>query len=121
MSPLLAAQTTIGNITGIGPYGTPPGPASAIQYFTGIISTIIGLLTIIAGLWFMIQIILGGLRWISSGGDKQANQDAQKRITNALIGIVIVIFAYAFNGLVGQIFGLETIDVGGLIFNNIRP
>jgi hypothetical protein len=121
MTNLLAAETTIGNFTGIGPYGNPPGPLSAIQSFMGIISSIIGLLTILGGLWFLFQIILGGLRWISSGGDKQANQEAQKRITNALMGIIIVIFAYAFTGLIGLIFGLETIDVGGLIANKIHP
>ena len=44
---------------------------------------------------------------MTSRGDPKAAQSAQGKITNALIGFIVVIFAYVIVKLFGQIFGIE--------------
>ena len=43
---------------------------------------------------------------MTSRGDPKAMQGAQAKITNALIGFIIVIFAFALVTLIGRIFGI---------------
>lgn len=52
-------------------------------------------------------LIIGGIRWITSGSDKEQLSSAQKTITAAIIGLVIVFSAWAILSLVRSFFGLE--------------
>lgn len=47
------------------------------------------------GIIFMILIIMGGVQWMTSGGNDQKIGDAKKRIINATIGLVIIVIAYS--------------------------
>jgi hypothetical protein len=80
-----------------------------------IISNIIGFLTIVAGLWFLIQFMLGAVTWISAGGDKGKVKEAKDKITQSVIGLAIVVAAYAIAGLVSNILGLNFLDIGGAL------
>jgi ABC-type dipeptide/oligopeptide/nickel transport system permease component len=117
MKSSLLSQVPLGNITGIGPLGNTSTP---IDTFVTIISTLIGVLTIIAALYFIVQIFQAGLNWISSGGDKQSLQNAQKRLQNAIIGLFITVAAYTLIGLVGNIIGINILNLGPIL-NNIHP
>jgi hypothetical protein len=44
---------------------------------------------------------------MTSRGDPKAAQGAQAKITNALIGFIIVIFAFFIVQLFGQVFGIQ--------------
>ena len=68
-----------------------------------------------AGLIFFIMLIIGGIQYAMSGGDKAAAQAAKDRITNALIGIVVVAAAYAIKALVTTVLGI------GIGTFNINP
>lgn len=106
--PLLAAPFSIGNFYGVGRlanFGRDPGGQGAFIRFASLLSLILGLLTVIGGLWFTIQILIGGLGWLSAGGDKGQVETARKRIQNALTGLIIVVFAYAFISLIGVVLG----------------
>jgi len=50
-----------------------------------------------------IFLIIGGIKWAMSSGDKDAAAKAQKTITAAVIGLVIVFLAWAIVGLVKSI------------------
>lgn len=80
-----------------------------------ILSGIIGFLTIVAALWFFIQFILAGFAWISAGGDKAAIETARNKITNALIGLIIVAAAWVIIGVLGTIFGIDILNPGTII------
>jgi hypothetical protein len=58
-----------------------------------IISTVVNILSIIVGALSVIFIIVGGLRYITSGGDSAAVQSARNTILYAIVGLLIVIFA----------------------------
>ncbi len=45
---------------------------------------------IIAGLAALVFLLLGALAWVTSGGDKENVSKAQSKITNAIIGVILV-------------------------------
>jgi hypothetical protein len=51
---------------------------------------------------------------MTSQGDPKAAQSAQGKITNAIIGFVIIILAFFIVQLAGQLLGIE-----GTVFGNI--
>ena len=62
---------------------------------------------VFAGVYFFIMLLRGGYEYINAGGDKEAVQKAQKRLTNAFIGIIIVFSAFAFLYVVEVLFGVD--------------
>src|SRR3989344_3655811 len=67
--------------------------------------------------------IVGGLQWIAAGGDKIAAAGARDRITAAIIGLVIVVAAFAITLIVTTLFGINIF--GGVIdfcqFEPVQP
>lgn len=72
-----------------------------------LISAIGGLLFLFAFLLTFLYLLTGGISWLTSGGDKSKLTEARDKITNALVGLVIVAAAYAIFALVGRFFGLD--------------
>ncbi len=79
----------------------------AFQDVGTLISSLINALIIIAALAALIYFILGGLQWITSGGDKAKVEQAQKQITNGLTGLIIVVASYAVFVLIKNFLGLD--------------
>jgi len=69
----------------------------------------------IAGIFLIIYLLWGAFDWISSAGEKEKITKAQNKITNALIGIVLVfVVLTVFNLLAGNLLGIvNPIDGGG--------
>ena len=113
LAPPVFAQTpheigTIGEGKGFGPWsGLFETIGEAAGTFNKIISNIIGVMTISAGIWFIFQFIIGAYGWLAAGAEQQSIQQAQQRITNAVMGLVIVVAAYALIALLGSILGFE--------------
>jgi hypothetical protein len=55
---------------------------------------IVQFLLSIVGLISILFIIIGGYRYITSGGNEEAAEAGKKALTNAIIGLVIVILSY---------------------------
>lgn len=67
---------------------------------------------LIAGvLIFMFMLITGAISYITSGGDKNAVAAAREKITNALIGLVILFAFFAVVTLVGTFFGIDLLQI----------
>lgn len=109
----LLAQANLGTITGPGPWGTNPDQAPA--NIESIASTLFGFLTIVAGLAFMLYFVLGGINWITAGGDKQKVENAKNQMTNAGIGLVIVVAAYAIVGIASTVLGIDFLNPAAII------
>lgn len=105
----LAATFDFGTFKGFGPLGNPQG--TGINAFNTFISTAIGLMTIIAFIWFTFILIMGAIGIMSAGGDKAAIENARKKITNGIIGVVIVISSIFILSLIGTIFGIPFLDI----------
>lgn len=107
-------------IRGIGPLGLENVPANILKdratgVFVDAISKIVGFLTAVAIIWFIFQFILGAVGWISAGGDAKAVEAAKGRLTNAIIGIVIVIAAMVIMSAIGALLGIDIFNLGGFI------
>ncbi len=62
---------------------------------TGVIETVIDVLSYVVGVVSVIMIIIGGMRYILSSGDSSATASARNTVIYALVGLVVVIFAQA--------------------------
>ena len=82
-------------------------PSETPNLFGQIISNVIGIILVVAALWAFAQLIIGGIRWISSSGDKGKLEIAQKQITNALIGLFIVFAFWAIYIVILQVLGMS--------------
>jgi len=100
---------------GWGPWAQVNGIERATDYLTIIISNVIGGLTIGAGIWFIFQFIIGAYEWMTCAGDQAKLQAAHKRITNAFVGLALVVAAYAIIWIVGKLLGLEILHPERLI------
>jgi hypothetical protein len=59
----------------------------------GTIKTIVNILSVVVGIVAVIMIIIGGFRYITSGGKQESVTGAKNTIMYALIGLVIVALA----------------------------
>jgi hypothetical protein len=82
---------------------------------TDVIATIVrGILTIL-GTIFVVLIILGGFKWMTSQGNAEKIKEARESIKNAVIGLIIVVTSYAIVRFVFE--GLLTSAGGGSVVN----
>ena len=72
-----------------------------------IVSGLIRLVLVVAALVFFFILVIGGIRWIMSGGDKANTEAARAQITAALVGLVIVFSAWAIVQLIKVFFGVD--------------
>jgi hypothetical protein len=93
------------------------GQKTGLSFFQGFIPGLIGLAFVAGTIIFFFILILGAIQWISSGGDKQALEGARGKITNAIIGIVILFSLFAVLSLIQNFFHITilTLDIGPLV------
>jgi hypothetical protein len=70
----------------------------------GAVVTFILIIIAIIALFFLIY---GGLRWVTSGGDKAKVDDARKTVIAAIVGLVIAFLAFFILSVVLGFFGLS--------------
>lgn len=65
----------------------------------------------VGGLAFLLYLTLGGIEWLTAGGDKAKVEEAQKKITNSLIGLGILVGSYAIIALVQDVLGIKILNI----------
>ena len=75
-----------------------------------LMSNALALLFFFAGLLTFFFIVVGGIQWITAGGDAKAAQSARDRITAAVVGLIVVVAAYAITLILGQVFGINLFE-----------
>ena len=68
----------------------------------GTVSSIISVILSLIGVVFLILMIYGGFIWMNSRGNDQEIQKALTIIRNSIIGLLIVVAAYAITALIGD-------------------
>jgi len=66
------------------------------------ITSIIGTILSFVGVAFLILMIYGGILWMTSRGNATQIDKAKGILINGIIGLVIVIFAYAITAYIGN-------------------
>jgi len=109
--PSVFAQEELGPISGsgLGPFGEniAGSGGEGLRQVTSAVSSVIGIMTIGAGIWFIFQFLVGGINWISAGGDKTKLQSARDRLSNAFIGLVVVVAGWGILALSGRFFNFD--------------
>jgi hypothetical protein len=71
------------------------------------ISSVISLLLFIAVVLALIFLLYGGIRWITSGGDKAKLDAARTTITGAVVGLILTFLAFFIINIIGFLFGIQ--------------
>jgi len=79
-----------------------------------LISAVVGTMLIIAALLAFLYLIMGGISWITSGGDKANLETARNKITHAIVGLIIVGAAWAIMILVQNFLGVTVFGGSGI-------
>ncbi len=87
----------------------PPGVAAYDAAADGIglvlfLSNIIRIVTIVGGIFVMINILYAGWIYISSSGDAGAHKKVADTVTFSVMGLAIIVGSYAAAALAGLIF-----------------
>ena len=116
---LLAQNLDFGNLQGFGNLGLEgKGAAAGLSTFSNMISTSIGVMSIVAFIWFVYLFITGAIEIMASGADKQKLENGRKKITNGIVGVVLVISAVFVIDIIGTIFGIPFLNLS-LLFGKV--
>lgn len=111
----LAQSSTGAGVNPRGVFGTIKAPNEIIPLIRQggegaggislVLSNLVLLIYMIAGVVFIFMILFGAFQWMTSGGEKEAVAAARNRIIHAIIGIILFGIAFAVIEIVGQFTG----------------
>lgn len=90
-------------------YGINPNENGG-QFLNVIIKNAFSAIFGIAAVLLIFMLLWGGIDWIMSGGDKEKAASARKKITSALIGLVVIGFTFFIASVIGQIVGFNPLQ-----------
>ena len=96
INPVLADNNildSLQNSGGAAGYSIPQG-SSADSFMQTTIGQIISIALGFIGVLFLILIIYSGYQWMTAGGNEETVTKAKKRITEAAIGLIIILAAW---------------------------
>lgn len=92
------------------------GKVATISDLGTMIQTVIGYVLGFAGIVFFVLLVVGGFKYITSGGDPKAVEGAQKTLTSAIAGLVVILLSYLILVIIKNITGVDVTT-----FNVILP
>ncbi len=69
-----------------------------------VIQTLLGILGVLS----LVIVLIGGFKWMTSGGNEEGVGSAKKTIAAGIVGLVIIFFAYAIVTFVFNVVGGAT-------------
>jgi hypothetical protein len=93
-----------------------PTDIAKISDFTAIFNNIVTDVLGFAAIVLFIVLLVGGFKFITSGGDPKALDSAKKSITGGLAGLIIILVAYLILVLIKIITGVDVTK-----FNVVLP
>lgn len=80
---------------------------SGITFFSELFPALVTLGLVIGSLIFFFFLITGAITWMTSSGDKAKLESARSRLTNAIVGFVILLLVFAIAQLIEKFFGID--------------
>jgi len=90
----------LGNLTQLEP----------VEFTGGLLTTLISVLFVGGAIIFFFMLLTGALLWITSGGDKAKYETAKSKITQAIVGLVILLLVFGIINIVGCLFGINILQ-----------
>lgn len=88
-------------------------PENQKGFFTDVnqlVTRALSLVMVIAAVLVFFYLIWGGIEWITSGGESSKTEKARSKITNAVIGLVVLASAYAILQLALRVIGITDVN-----------
>jgi len=82
---------------------------ATIQGFRCLIANILSIAITGIGFAGFIMLIVGGFRYLTSGGNSKGTETAKNTITFAVIGLVVALSSYIILNLIAEFTGVKTI------------
>lgn len=99
----IQAKDVIGKLT------PPPSIVTQPSDLGRFLSTVIRVLLVVAGIYALIQMLIGGFTIITAAGDQEKMRNAQQQITNALIGLLVMVGVFIVTAIISKLlFGSYT-------------
>jgi hypothetical protein len=76
-----------------------------------LVRVVILLFLVTASVISFIFLLVGGANWVTSGGDRGKVEEARRQITAALIGLVIILTAWAILQIMATFIGVDLSNV----------
>lgn len=111
---LLAQAPTWGALEKALPTDTVADVAT-IGSLTTLISNVITAIVMLSGVVLFIMLLVGGFSFLFSGGDQKKLEKAKGTITNAFVGLLVLVGSYLILLLVEKITGVSVTTFGILI------
>ena len=89
------------------PSSIPHGGLNTISKAIGNTITLMLIITVILAL---IYLILGGIAWINSGGDKSKVAAARSRLTFAIVGLIVALCSFLIVNIIGYFFNVKLLN-----------
>ncbi len=89
-------------LDGFGPDVTGGGTPG--QGLLGLASNIIKLIMVVGGIWSFINLIIAGITYITAADNPDELKKANQKMTNSLIGLVIMFGSFTVAGIIGWLF-----------------
>ena len=100
------------------PGATADAPGVA---FGGLIEQIMNISLTIGIIAVLLFLILGSIEWITAGGDKGKIEKAREKITQSIIGLIVLVSVMAIMLFVQQLLGICLIKFGGTCAQSAPP
>lgn len=111
-----------GGFKGFGPLGLEGKDAGdAPGIFNQVISTTIAIMTAIAFVWFIFQVLSNAYNLINAGGNKEAYETARTKLIHSTGGLIMVVAAVFIIDLIGTLLGIPDILNPGAIIERLGP
>lgn len=92
--------------------------AASIRCLEPIFEQVVGVLASLAGIVFFIMLLVGGFRYLFSGGNAKATEAAKGTLTAAFLGLALIVASYIFIRLLAVFTGIE--ELGNFVIPNIN-
>jgi hypothetical protein len=76
-------------------------------FWDNLLSAAITLMFTVGAIVFLVILMVGGIQWITSGGDKASVESARGRVSSAVIGLAILLSVFAVVLAVEYFFGVN--------------
>lgn len=89
-----------------GPLPTLPGGGYKFTNLASVVNAALPLVFAIAGIILLVFLVWGGFDYLTSMGDAKKAEAAKKKLTNALLGFILIFVAYWLVQLLDYVFKL---------------
>lgn len=86
---------------------TELGDIPTLKGFEGLFSRVLTFILGFAGVALFIMLLVGGFKYLTSGGDPKAVEEAQKTLTYAIGGLILIALSYLILVFIGNFTGVN--------------